>query len=228
MKKALIFKGGWAGHEPDQTSARYARLLEKNGFTVDVCDGVDCLSDRDALLKYDLIVANMTMSELPRACEKNVCFAVAGGVGLAGCHGGMCDAFRNSTDWQFMTGGQWVAHPGNDGVEYTVNIANTGSPITMGIKDFTVCSEQYYLHFDPAVEILATTRFPIAEGNHTSNKAVDMPVAWTKYWGEGRVFYCSLGHHDDLFDKYPMAELLVERGMLWAADGKRSDTTIKA
>ena len=48
-----------------------------------------------------------------------------------------------------------------------------------------------------------------------------MPVAWTKFWGNGRVFYNSLGHHDDVFDKSSEAELLMERGMLWAAEGKR-------
>jgi type 1 glutamine amidotransferase len=132
----------------------------------------------------------------------------------------MCDAFRNSTDWQFMTGGQWVAHPGNDGTEYTVHICHGSSPITEGLSDFTIVSEQYYLHVDPAIEVLATTRFPVADGPHVSNKPVDMPVAWTKYWGRGRVFYCSLGHRDNVFEKYPEASLLMERGMLWAADGK--------
>lgn len=220
MKKALIFKGGWDGHEPNLVAARFARLLEKNGIFTEVADGLECLSDRERLLEYDLIVACMTMSELPREFEKNVCFAVSRGVGLAGCHGGMCDAFRKSTAWQFMTGGQWVAHPGGDGVEYTVNICKGANPITEGIEDFTVCSEHYYLHVDPAIEVLATTRFPLVNYYHAANKPIDMPVAWTKFWGLGRVFYCSLGHHDDVFEKAPSAELLMERGMLWAADGK--------
>ena len=220
MKKALIFRGGWNGHEPNLVSERLARLLEKNGLSVDIFDGVDCLKDREKLLEYDLIVACMTMSEIPRECEKSVSYAVSRGVGLAGCHGGMCDAFRNSTEWQFMTGGQWVAHPGNDGVEYTVNVCKGANPITEGIEDFTVCSEHYYLHIDPAIEVLATTRFPLVNHYHAANKPIDMPVAWTKFWGLGRVFYCSLGHHDDVFEKSPSAELLMERGMLWAAGGK--------
>lgn len=220
MKKALIFRGGWDGHEPKLVSERFARLLEKNGITAEIFDGLDCLNDREKLLEYDLIVACMTMSEIPRECEKNVSYAVSKGVGLAGCHGGMCDAFRNSTEWQFMTGGQWVSHPGGDGVEYTVNICKGANPITEGIEDFTVCSEHYYLHIDPAIEVLATTRFPLVNYYHSANKPVDMPVAWTKFWGLGRVFYTSLGHHDDVFDKSPSAEVLMERGMLWAAGGK--------
>ena len=220
MKRALIFYGGWEGHEPEPVSRRMESILIAHGFEVDRMAGTDCLSDRETLLGYDLIVPCVTMGTLPREAEKNVCYAVSCGVGLAGCHGGMCDAFRNSTDWQFMTGGQWVAHPGNDGVEYTVHICHGSSAITEGIADFTVISEQYYLHVDPAIEVLATTRFPIADGLHAGNKPVDMPVAWTKFWGTGRVFYCSLGHHEDIFEKYPEASLLMERGMLWAADGK--------
>lgn len=220
MKKALIFRGGWNGHEPMLVSERFARLLEKNGFAVEIYEGHDCLDDKGKLLEYDLIIPCMTMSSIPSARVKNISNAVASGVGLAGCHGGMCDAFRESTEWQFMTGGQWVAHPGNDGVEYTVNICRGANPITEGIDDFTVCSEQYYLHVDPAIEVLATTRFPLINGYHVLNKPIDMPVVWTKFWGLGRVFYTSLGHHDDVFDKSPSAEVIMERGMLWASGGK--------
>ena len=74
---------------------------------------------------------------------------------------------------------------------------------------------------DPAIEVLATTRFPVVQYYHCANKPVDMPVAWTKLWGNGRVFYTSLGHHDDVFEKAPSAAVLMERGMLWAADGRR-------
>ena len=220
MKKALIFRGGWEGHEPRLVSERFAKILERLGIRAEIFDGVECLADPEGLMEYDLIVPCVTMGELPRAYEKNVSAAVARGVGLAGCHGGMCDAFRTSTEWQFITGGQWVAHPGNDGVTYTVNICDGDNPITEGIADFEVCSEQYYLHVDPAIEVLATTRFPNVDGPYAVNKPVDMPVAWTKYWGLGRVFYCSLGHHDDVFAKAPSAELLMERGMRWAAEGR--------
>ena len=140
--------------------------------------------------------------------------------GIAGCHGGMCDSFRENVDWQFMTGGQWVAHPGNDGVEYVVNIKNSSSTIMEGIEDFTVKSEQYYMHVDPCIEVLATTRFPVIDGPHASNRQVDVPVAWTKRWGKGRVFYCSLGHHADVVEAEP-ARTIMKRGFLWAVEGKK-------
>ena len=221
-KKVLIFQGGWTGHEPQLTSARFARLMEEAGSKAEIYDTLDCLADREKLCEYALIVACWTMGNIPREYTKNVSYAVGRGTGLAGCHGGMCDAFRNDTEWQFITGGQWVSHPGGDGIEYTVNIAHGSSPITEGLEDFTVKSEHYYLHIDPAVEVLATTRFPLVPYYHSANKPVDMPVAWTKYWGNGRVFYNSLGHHDDVFDNSPNAQELMRRGMIWAAEGKQS------
>ncbi|GHU72952.1 hypothetical protein AGMMS49992_10070 [Clostridia bacterium] len=219
-KKAWIFQGGWDGHEPKLTSKRFAGLLEKHGYEVELTDSMAKASSLDALLELDLIVACWTMGEIEREHSQNIAKAVGAGVGLAGCHGGMCDAFRKDTEWQFMTGGQWVSHPGGDGVEYMVNIRHGSSAIVEGIEDFKVASEHYYLHVDPSIEVLATTRFPSVTYYHISNKPVDMPVAWTKYWGNGRVFYSSLGHHDDVFDKAPSAELLMERGMLWAGEGK--------
>ncbi len=220
MKRALIFRGGWDGHEPVLVSERFAKLLRNHNFTVEVSDTLDCLKDLDELKRLDLIVACQTMSEMPREYSENVSNAVCYGVGLAGCHGGMCDAFRQDTQWQFMTGGQWVSHPGGDGIEYKVHIHTGSSSIVEGLTDFDVCSEHYYLHIDPAIEVLASTRFPLVPYYHISNKPVDMPVAWTKYWGNGRVFYNSLGHHDDVFDHSPTAQVLMERGMLWAAQGR--------
>jgi type 1 glutamine amidotransferase len=220
MKKALIFQGGWDGHEPVPVSRRFSKLLEKEGYSVVVSDTLDCLAELDALMSLDLIVACWTMGQIDRKLTANVAAAVGAGVGLAGCHGGMCDAFRNDTQWQFIAGGQWVSHPGGDGIDYTVNICHGSSPIVEGLSDFPVKSEHYYLHVDPCIEILATTRFPVVPYYHISNKPVDMPVAWTKYWGNGRVFYSSLGHHDDVFDNSPAAQELMLRGMLWAGDGK--------
>ena len=101
--------------------------------------------------------------------------AVAAGTGLAGIHAGLGDAFRLEVDFQFMVGGQWVAHPGDDGVTYTVQIADRAHPVAHGVDDFVVVSEKYYMHFDPAVHVIATTDFD----------GVAMPIAWTKPWGEG-------------------------------------------
>ncbi|MCL2604854.1 MAG: ThuA domain-containing protein [Defluviitaleaceae bacterium] len=220
MRKALIFQGGWDGHEPVQVSKRFAAMLEGEGFDVTLSDTLDCLANADDLMELDLLVSCWTMGQINHEYTKNVSKAVGAGVGLAGCHGGMCDSFRNDVEWQFITGANWVSHPGSDGVDYTVNITAHSNPIVAGLSDFPVCSEHYYLHVDPAIEVLATTRFPVVPYYHIANKPVDMPVVWTKHWGLGRVFYNSLGHHDDVFDKSPNAAIIMKRGMLWAAEGK--------
>lgn len=219
MKKALIVHGGWDGHEPVQVSERFADILVKEGFDVEVSDTLDSFLDAEKLKALYLIVPVWTMGRISNDQVKPVIEAVASGVGIAGCHGGMCDSFRDCVEWQFMTGGQWVSHPGGDGVEYIVNVKRGSSPITEGLEDFTVKSEHYYLHIDPAIEVLATTSFPKVNWYHSSNGQVNMPVVWTKRWGHGRVFYNSLGHHADVFDS-PQASELMRRGFLWAAQGK--------
>lgn len=221
MRKALIVWGGWDGHEPEQVAGVFAELLRDEQFEVEVSNTLEAFADADKLLGLDLIVPVWTMGEISQQFVDNVSTAVQNGTGLAGCHGGMCDSFRKNTDWQFMTGGQWVAHPGNDGVNYTIQFPQSSSPLVAGMEDFNVSSEQYYLHVDPAVEVLATTRFPVADGPHALNKAVDMPVAWTKRWGVGRVYYNSLGHHADIVEQ-PQVKEMMRRGLLWAAEGKQN------
>ncbi len=205
MKKALIVQGGWDGHKPKEISGILAAALRQNDVDVTISDTLDSYRDL-TLTDFDLIVPNWTMGTIKPEQLKPVLAAVESGVGLAGLHGGMCDSFRNETEWQFMTGGQWVAHPGNDAAHYTVLIDGEPSPITEGISDFDVTTEQYYMHVDPANTVLVTTRF---------GKTV-MPVVWTKSWGEGRVFYSSLGHRPDVVELTPVITMMT-RGMLWAA-----------
>ena len=218
-KKALIVYGGWDGHEPEEVANIFKGILEQENFEVELSDSLDAYADGEKLKELDLIVPHWTMGEIEPQYVTNISEAVMSGVGLAGCHGGMCDSFRKNVDWQFMTGGNWVAHPGNDGVEYTVAINYSSSRVLEGIEDFKVVSEQYYLHVDPAVEVLATTRFPIAEGPHSLNKAVDMPVVWTKRWGIGRVFYNSIGHSANVV-AMPEVSGIMRNGFLWSAEGK--------
>ena len=216
-KEALIVWGGWDGHEPEQVAGVFERELQALGFNVEKRHELAAFDDGDKLKSLSLIVPIWTMDSIKPEQSKNVQDAVESGVGLAGCHGGMCDAFRKDTDWQFMTGGQWVAHPGNDGVEYTVEIGPERGEINEGMNDFQVKSEQYYLHVDPAVTVWATTQFPTAPGPHEPNGPVTMPQVWTKRYGAGRVFYNALGHNAAVFEQSPTALELMRRGFKWAA-----------
>ena len=220
MKKAIIVQGGWDGHELDKVSERFRAILVEARFDVKVYDDLSVFDDLQSLKDNDLIVPVWTMGEISDDQCNNVSEAVAEGTGLAGCHGGMCDAFRNSVLWQFITGGNWVAHPGGDKIDYEVKILKTDSDLTTGIRNFKVSSEQYYLHVDLAVKVMATTEFPVVNWYHSANDPVDMPVAWTKKWGLGKVYYNSLGHHNDIFD-IPEALEMMKRGLLWASEGKK-------
>lgn len=213
MKKALIVWGGWEGHEPKKCADIFAPALRERGFEVEVSDTLDSYLDTEKMLALDLVVPIWTMGTITREQEKGLLDAIGSGVGLGGWHGGMADSFRNNTTYQWMVGGQWVAHPGNI-IDYTVNITNHDDPITAGIDDFQMHSEQYYMHVDPANQVLATTTF---NGEHASWVAgTVMPVVWKRMWQQGRVFYSSLGHVASDFNVAEAKEIQL-RGMLWAS-----------
>lgn len=213
MKSALMVWGGWEGHEPKQCVDIFAPILEAEGYTVEISHTLDSYLDEQKMRSLDLIVPVWTMGTITREQEHGLLEAVKSGVGIAGWHGGMGDSFRNNTEYQFMVGGQWVAHPGGV-IDYRVNIINHEDPITAGLSDFDMHSEQYYMHVDPGNEVLATTTFG---GEHAPWIAgTVMPVVWKRMWGQGRVFYTSLGHVAADFD-VPEAREIVRRGMLWAS-----------
>ena len=211
-KSALIVWGGWDGHTPEQSAGIVGSMLEEHGFAVDIEPTTEAFAD-EGLSKYDLIVPAITMSRIEKEELTNLLAAVRNGTGLAGFHGLMCDSFRNEPDYQFITGGQGVAHPGNI-IDYPVNVKPGSDPIVEGISDFPYRSEQYYMHFDPSVEVLATTTFT---GEYVEEiEGVVMPVVWKRRFGKGRVFYSSLGHVADEF-QVPQMRTIFERGALWAA-----------
>ena len=212
-KRALIVWGGWEGHEPKQCVDIFAPILEAQGFEVTISHSLDSYTDSEMMKSLDLIVQAFTMAQITGPQAKGLLEAVKSGVGLAGWHGGLGDSFRSNTEYQFMVGGQWVAHPGGV-IPYEVNIIDHDHVITAGMKDFKMNSEQYYMHVDPIVKVMAVTTF---SGQYSPwiDGAV-MPVVWTKYYGKGRVFYTSLGHVAKDFD-VPEAREIVKRGMLWAA-----------
>lgn len=214
LKKALIFQGGWDGHQPVQCAALFAGKLAERGFAVEVVDTLDVLNDAGRLKALDLIIPLWTGGKLTADQEKNLEGAVIGGVGLAGFHGGMCDAFRGAINYQWMTGGQFLCHPDNI-KEYLIRIVNREDPITRGIPDFKVKSEQYYMLVDPRNEVLAVTTHQSVSAPWTNG--VEMPFVWKKVHGAGRVFYSACGHQCQEFTDFPEQLELTLRGMSWAA-----------
>jgi uncharacterized protein len=189
-------------------------LTEEYNFSVEVYDNLDIFLNADKMHKFDVIIPVWTMGEISGEQKQGLLTAVKQGSGIAGWHGGMGDSFRNDPDYQWMVGGQWVAHPGGM-VDYTVNIIKPHDPIMEGITDFKMHSEQYYMHVDSGNEVLATTRFT---GEHESADWIAgtiMPVVWKRYFGKGKVFYSSLGHAAAEFD-IPEVKKIMCNGIQWA------------
>jgi len=191
----------------------FAPWLESQGFQVEVRDTLDAYLEKEKMAALSLIVPVWTMGQITKEQRIGLLDAIKSGVGIAGWHGGMGDSFRNETDYQFMVGGQWVAHPGGI-IDYTVHITRPDDPIMAGLKDFAMHSEQYYMHTDPGNEVLATTTFTGAHCEWIAGTV--MPVVWKRRWGKGRVFYSSLGHVAKDFD-VPECRTIMQRGMLWAS-----------
>ena len=213
MKQALVVWGGWDGHEPRQTTALFVPFLREQGFEVRYEATMDVYLETDYMMNLSLVVPCWTMGQISGEQEAGLLNAIRSGVGIAGWHGGMGDAFRMNTEYQWMVGGQWVAHPGGI-VKYTVDIVKPEDPIVAGLGSFAMESEQYYMHTDPGNEVLATTTF---SGEHAPwVEGTVMPVAWKRMYGAGRVFYTSLGHVAKDFE-VPEALTIAQRGMLWAA-----------
>jgi type 1 glutamine amidotransferase len=190
--------------------------MESEGAVVTVSNTLDAYTTLNLKNDFDLIVQAWTMGTITNQQERALLEAVKSGVGIAGWHGGTGDSFRNNTEYQFMIGGQWVAHPGGV-IDYSVNITDKKDPVTRGLKDFDMHSEQYYMHVDPNVKVLATTTFTDKSASWIGGAV--MPVAWKKVYGKGRVFYSSLGHVAVDF-KVPEALEIQKRGIRWAAMSK--------
>lgn len=213
-KKVLFVYGGWEGHEPRQCMEILKPWLESQGANVVLSGSLDSYTDEALMSSLDLIIQTWTMGHLTGEQESGLTKAVRGGVGLAGWHGGLGDAFRGNTEYQFMVGGQWVAHPGGI-IDYEVDIKDKKDPVTKGLKSFHMKSEQYYMHVDPSVKVLVTTTFH-SQPESPWIEGVVMPVVWKKHYGKGRVFYSSLCHSASDFSVDEALEIM-KRGIAWAA-----------
>ncbi|MEM9340118.1 MAG: ThuA domain-containing protein [Bacteroidota bacterium] len=215
-KKVLVVYGGWKRHYPLEFMQKVTPWLEAQGAQVIVSDSLGIYAQEEIMKDIDLILQSWTMGTISKAQINGLTKAVKRGVGLAGCHGGIGDSFRNNQKFQYMVGGQWVAHPGNK-LTYQVDIIDTEDPITKGIDDFSVESEQYYLLVDPNSQVLATTTYT-GEYDYWVDGAV-MPVMWKRHYGKGRIFYLSVGHSPEDWE-HPDVWTLLTRGFRWASGGK--------
>jgi type 1 glutamine amidotransferase len=228
MAQALVVRGGWDGHQPVESTNLFIPFLESNGYEVRVEESTAVYADADYLTKVDLIVQSNTMTTIADAEFEGLRAAVEAGTGLAGWHGGIADSYRNNADYLQMIGGQFAAHPGKAPEErtgeqpdnylpHTITMlpAAADHPITRGIADFELTTEQYWVLHDDYNDVLATTTQAVRPWDPW-NRPITSPAIWTRQWGKGRIFVSTPGHHVDILEDTNV-RTIIERGLLWAA-----------
>jgi len=222
-KRALIVRGGWEGHRPVQATELFLPFLESSGYTVRIEESTDVYGDAAEMAGTDLVVQCISMSEITAAQLSGLSAAITAGTGFTGWHGGIVDSFRASSDYLHLVGGQFAGHPGKEPGErrgdaednflpHVVNITELGRehPVTAGIEDFELCTEQYWVLHDDLIEVLATTTHPARPWH----RPVTAPAVWTRQWGAGRILVTTPGHSLDVLEN-PNVRTVIERGMLW-------------
>lgn len=216
-RRALVVRGGWQGHDPAGCTEVFTPRLERAGFEVTVAEDLAVYDDAGLLAATDLVVHSWSGGELTAAQEANLVAAVEAGTGFAGWHGGVIGTNVANARYLRMVGGRFLWHP--DGFqEFTVRIAampDRDGEITEGITDYDVVTEHYWVLTDALNTVLATS--VLAPGSAGPwDVPVEFPVVWTRLWGAGRVFVCTLGHRvADL--QVPQTATIVGRGLAWAA-----------
>ena len=227
-KSALIVRGGWDGHQPEQATDLFIPFLEANEFSVRIEGSPKIYADPDFMQTVDLIVQCNTMAAIDREPLQGLHASIQAGTGMAGWHGGIADSYRNSSDYLHLIGGQFACHPGkhpderkgeqsDNYVPYRINMLLTAAdhPITRGIKDFDLVTEQYWVLHDSYIDVLATTTQAVREWDPWT-RPVTSPAIWTRQWGKGRIFVCTPGHRVEVLQN-PNVRTIIERGMLWAS-----------
>jgi uncharacterized protein len=227
-RNALMVRGGWDGHEPEATTDFFRPFLEAEGFNIRVEPSPAVYCESDYMDTVDLIVQINTMSTIEDAEFAGLQRAILDGAGFAGWHGGIADAYRNNADYLHMVGGQFAHHAGKDPadrtgeqsdnyISYTVHVTDLGKthPITAGIEDFDLITEQYWVLSDEYNEVLATTTQDVRPWD-AWHRPVTAPAVWVRDWGKGRVFVSAPGHKLEIVQD-PNVRTIIERGLIWAA-----------
>ncbi|WP_426938447.1 ThuA domain-containing protein [Pseudarthrobacter sp. S3] len=227
-KTALVVRGGWDGHQPLEATELFIPFLKDKGYDVRVEESTKIYADAEYMAGVDLVMQCMTMTTIEKDEFEGLRRAVENGTGMAGWHGGIADSYRNTSDYLHLIGGQFACHPGkhpdelkgeqpDNYVPYTVNMlpAAADHPITRGIGDFDLVTEQYWVLTDDYIDVLATTTQKVREWDPW-HREVTSPAIWTRQWGRGRIFVATPGHNVEILQDSNV-RTIIERGLLWAS-----------
>jgi len=229
-RTCLVVRGGWDGHQPVEATDMFLPYLRQQGFEVRIEDSPAIYADAEYMATVDLIVQCTTMSTIERPQFEGLRAAIEAGTGMAGWHGGIADSYRSESDYLTLIGGQFGCHPGkhpderigeqsDNYVPHTVNMLPVAAehPITAGISDFDLVTEQYWVLADDYIDVLATTTQKVREWDPW-HREITSPAVWTRQWGKGRIFVATPGHRVEVLED-DNVRTLIERGMVWAARG---------
>ena len=222
-KTVLLLSGGQREHHGYRDQAFYlAGALEDTGrFRVTIVEDA-AIVETPALDKYDLIIVTSDRRDpefkFTRPQQDALVSYVERGHGYVSIHGADNAAPDWTPEFRKMLGGVF-SHVGLPDSKtrkgtFTIEIADTSSPITKGLTDFEIKDELYYhIQMQSGVEPLATTE----------HEGKDWPVAWAIPHGRGRVFHTPLGHRDfgpgkDDPLRHPSLIKLIIQGADWAAE----------
>jgi type 1 glutamine amidotransferase len=192
---------------------------------------VDCTQDaakdftKDKLAEYD-IVFFYTTNDLPISQEAKDYFfndwLKQKGHGFIGTHSAT-DTYHNYKPYKDMIGAEFESHPWPNGSEVTITVHDTKFPAMKPWGDeFTIKDEIYkFKNWQPEkVHVLMSMN--MAKTKH--HEPYHEPIAWCRTYGDGKVFYISLGHNESVWANPKYQESLLG-AMKWILNIEPGDAT---
>jgi len=217
MKKILYVYGGPEFHPTEPGGKMLAKWLAADGrFELEMTNDLDSFASLPGG-KYAAVVVYTTgfNDELKGAREKGLLDFVRGGGGYVGIHSAS-DSFRGSRAYVEMLNGEFLTHPHHH--EFTVSVVEKDRYLTARVPDFALYDEMYHLqNHDPAkCTLLAQTPW----------QGKQMPMAYVRPYGQGRVAYLALGHTMQAWS-HPEFQKLLIRAIAWSTGAELPQKTIR-
>jgi uncharacterized protein len=194
-------------------------------FRVDCNQNVAADLTKEKLDQYD-IVFFYTTGDLPiDPAVRDYLFTdwvKQKGHGFIGTHSAT-DTYKEYEPYWEMIGGTFDGHPWGSGETVTVTVHDQQHPASkVWGPEFTIRDEIYkFRHWQPEkVRVLMSMN--MAKTAH--KEPYHVPIAWVKNYGDGRVFYISLGHREDVWTNPVYMQSLLG-GIRWILGIEPGDAT---
>ena len=153
----------------------------------------------ESLKNYDGVIFASTTGDLPIPDKQGLLDWIKAGHAFIGIHAAS-DTFHGWPDFVAMLGGEFQHHGPQVSVECLNEDPQNPATAPLG-KTWTIQQEEIYQfkNYDATKvhDLLILGKHP------ENNSPGHFPVSWCKNYGEGRVFYTSLGHREDIWDADP-------------------------